>query len=104
MQPFLNSSKLEPMILIPLVENCFKHCDFDANLNAFVQIKLEIHEHQLVFSTQNSKNDANQQKDKTGGVGLQNIKKRLALKYAERHHLAIENEDELFSVKLDLQL
>jgi len=96
--------KIEPMILIPLVENCFKHCDFDANSSAFVQIKLEINEHQLVFSTQNSKNDANQQKDKTGGVGLQNIKKRLALKYAERHHLAIKNEDELFSVKLDLQL
>lgn len=96
--------KIEPMILIPLVENCFKHCDFDSNPEAFIQIRLDIVEQQLAFSTQNSKNDANQQKDKTGGVGLQNIKKRLALKYTDHHHLAIVNAEELFSVKLELAL
>lgn len=96
--------KIEPMILIPLVENCFKHCDFDSNPEAFIQIRLEIVGHQLIFNTQNSKNDANQQKDKTGGVGLQNIKKRLALKYADQHHLAIVNAANLFSTKLELEL
>lgn len=96
--------KIEPMILIPLVENCFKHCDFDSNPEAFIQIQLDIVGQQLVFNTQNSKNDANQQKDKTGGVGLMNIKKRLALKYADQHHLTIVNAEELFSVKLELAL
>jgi sensor histidine kinase YesM len=94
---------LEPMILIPLVENCFKHCDFDSNPDAFAQIRLGIREEQLQFETLNSKDDT-QQKDKTGGVGLQNIRKRLQLKYKDAYKLSILPGVDQFRVQLSLPL
>lgn len=94
---------IEPMMLIPLVENCFKHCDFDTNDDAFVRIELEADDQRLRFLTVNSKNDQLQQKDKVGGVGLENIRQRLALKYPQRHSLRVENQDRTFSVEMQLQ-
>jgi LytS/YehU family sensor histidine kinase len=91
------------MILIPLVENCFKHCDFDSNPDAFAQIRLGIREEQLQFETFNSKDDT-QQKDKTGGVGLQNIRKRLQLKYKDAYKLSILPGVDQFRVQLSLPL
>lgn len=96
--------RIEPMILIPLVENCFKHCDFDSNPNAFVELKVQLEENKLHFSSRNSKNDQDQQKDKTGGVGLQNIQKRLALKYPNQHQMTIENQTASFFVDLTIAL
>ncbi|MBV6654955.1 MAG: histidine kinase [Mameliella sp.] len=94
---------LEPMILIPLVENCFKHCNFDSNPDAFVRISLSVEADQLQFETLNSKDDS-QQKDKTGGVGLVNIRKRLDLKYDKHYDLEIFSEEHQFTVKLSLPL
>lgn len=96
--------KIEPMILIPLVENCFKHCDFDSNEDALVKIDLQVSDQALSFSTFNTKNQHDLQKDTTGGVGLKNIEKRLALKYAGRHRLQIEETDSSFSVQLHIKL
>ncbi|MEL6867869.1 MAG: histidine kinase [Bacteroidota bacterium] len=94
---------IEPMILIPLVENCLKHGDFNTNPNAFVAISLLAEKDHLWFKTHNSKNDADQQKDKTGGVGLQNIQKRLALKYPERHQFEQKAGETDFEVNLKLR-
>lgn len=95
---------IEPMMLIPLVENCFKHGDFDTNEAAFVKIKLTANDHELKFTCSNSKNDALQQKDKVGGVGLDNIRQRLALKYPNRHKLTVEKQEHLFQVAMKLRL
>ncbi|WP_299241945.1 sensor histidine kinase [uncultured Aquimarina sp.] len=92
--------KIEPMILIPLVENCVKHGDFDTNPDAFLKLKLTIKEHKIIFETTNTKIDSNQQKDKVGGVGIKNIKKRLALKYPESYELHCEENGNLFNVLL----
>jgi LytS/YehU family sensor histidine kinase len=99
-----NSVKIEPMILIPIVENCFKHCDFDSNEQAFVCIYLQLINGELHFKTVNSKDDRNQQKDRVGGVGLENIRKRLDLKYREKYALRIHNETDKFVVELDLKV
>ncbi len=93
---------IEPMILIPIVENCFKHCDFDTNEKAFVKIALNTTEKKVVFHTSNSKNDQNTQKDKVGGVGTENIQKRLELKYPDRHKLEIRDSGEVFEVDLEI--
>lgn len=99
-----NGVKIEPMILIPIVENCFKHCDFATNEQAFINIDLQIEKEHLHFKTINSKDDRNQQKDKIGGVGLENIRKRLVLKYRDQHQLKIKNETNAFEVHLNLKL
>lgn len=95
---------LEPMILIPIVENCFKHCDFETNEKAFVRIELRVVENGLHFSTVNSKNDSDQQKDDVGGVGLENIRKRLNLKYGDRYELNIINQPVQFKVQFTLNM
>ena len=97
-----NDEMIEPMILIPLVENCFKHCDFETNENAFVRIFLKRKNDQLFFKTQNSKNITDIQKDKIGGVGVENIRQRLALHYPLRHQFKIENKKEVFEVEVVL--
>lgn len=94
--------KLEPMILIPLVENCFKHCDFDTNDQAFVHLLLKYDGKTLQFKTLNTKNDQDKQKDQVGGVGLQNIEKRLALNYPGQHRLEVQDYGERFEVDLVL--
>ena len=92
---------LEPMILIPLVENCFKHCDFNSNPQAFIRLQLEVQESHFIFRTYNSKNNQ-LQKDHVGGVGLSNIKSRLELKYPDRFELSTNAGDDTFEVILRL--
>lgn len=103
-EEFPSELKIEPMILIPIVENCFKHCDFDTNPNAFVQIQLGVETGALSFSTYNSRDNTDLQKDTTGGVGLINIKKRLTLKYPAQHTLTIEKAPDSFRVHLKIKL
>ncbi len=95
--------EIEPMLLIPLVENCFKHGNFEQNPAAFAEIKLELNQGKLSFSTKNIM-DTNQQKDEVGGVGLSNIRKRLDLNYPDRHTFATKSDDGLFMVHLSLNL
>lgn len=96
--------KIEPMILIPIVENCFKHCDFDTNENAFINIDLIVDNNTLHFKTINTKNNQDIQKDKVGGVGLENIRKRLELKYKEGYQLTVNEKAAQFIVDLMLHI
>lgn len=95
---------IEPMLLIPIVENCFKHCDFDTNEKAFVKITLEVKGGKIRFSTLNSKNEANRQKDKVGGVGLENIRQRLDLKYPDQYQLEVRSTAITFELELALNV
>jgi len=100
----INGQKIEPMMLIPLIENALKHCDFDTNQKAYAKIVVQMVGDMLHFSTINSKNDANQQKDEVGGVGLKNIRKRLALNYPNQHELVINNLEYSFEVRLKIKV
>ncbi len=93
---------IDPMILIPLVENCFKHCDFETNENAFMKIESSLANGHLVFKTTNSKNDNDQQKDRTGGVGLSNIKKRLQLNHPGNFKLEVNDKKHIFETECHL--
>jgi sensor histidine kinase YesM len=100
----VNGWSLEPMMLIPLVENCCKHGDFEYNEQAFATIELKVSDGWLYFKTRNSKNEHDRQKDEVGGIGLDNIKRRLILKYPEQHQLEIWQDDTVFEVKLAIHL
>jgi two-component system, LytTR family, sensor kinase len=95
-----NDMSIEPMIFIPLVENCFKHCDFEINEKAFIDIALEVEKGALFFTTRNTYNAANTQKDKVGGVGLENIKQRLALRYKDNFDMRFSKQGDVFEVRL----
>jgi len=96
-----NGLTIGPMILIPLVENCCKHCDFDTNETAFAIITLKITEKEIILETKNSFHP-NANKDKVGGVGLINIQKRLQMLYPNKQNLQTEVKDNTFVVTLTL--
>ena len=96
--------QIEPMILIPLVENCFKHCDFEENDQAFIEMNLVLEKDQVSFTTRNTYNPDDQQRDKTGGVGLENIRHRLEMKYPERHQVMIKAGDGIFEIAVQMPL
>ncbi len=99
----LAGQSIEPMILIPLVENCFKHCDFETNPEAFVKIKVAVSKGSVIFTTHNSFDKADEQKDTVGGVGLANIRHRLSLRYPQRHTFEFEEKGGVFNVFLKIQ-
>lgn len=93
-----DEKQIAPMLLIPFVENAFKHGHLiDGFFKVDIQIKLI--ENQLQFSIKNTflKDDLKESKT---GIGLENIKKRLNLLYKNNHQLIIENQDSWYKVQL----
>lgn len=95
---------IEPMLLIPFVENAFKHGTGMIE-NAMIQIELTAAHDQLLFTVQNKYNpDSIEIKDKASGIGLTNVARRLNLLYKDKHQLLIEKANELFIVTLQINL
>lgn len=108
---------IEPMLLIPFVENAFKHGTGFISVStvdgsdkvlyniAEINIQLAVEKGVLKFSVQNRYDEnASAPKDKTSGVGLANVKRRLNLLYEKNHNLLIEKKGGWFSVLLQLNL
>ena len=92
-----------PLLFIPFVENAFKHSRIENLKDGFIDIKLEFQDNELIFKVKNSIFKNKFTKDKMGGVGLENIKKRLNLLYLNnQHHLTINHSDYEFDVCLKL--
>lgn len=92
---------IEPLLLLPLVENALKHSDLDTNPDAaYLHILLRSTERQLFFQVKNSFDPTNVQKDAVGGVGLENIRQRLALNYPGRHRFEARAEGAAFVAEL----
>ncbi|MBA4165980.1 MAG: histidine kinase [Chitinophagaceae bacterium] len=95
---------IEPMLLIPFVENAFKHGIGRIDKPAiFITLKQE--QGTLDFHVKNKFNAAmNEMKDKDSGIGLTNVKKRLELLYDDKYSLELKVNDEWFDIKLNLVL
>ena len=87
-----------PLVFIPFVENAFKH-GVSYNKPSVIDISIEKKDDRLVFHSSNTKNNV---KHEFGGVGLNNVTKRLELIYGNDYTLDIKDEDETYSVTLDL--
>ena len=104
----IKDKKIAPMLLLCFIENAFKH---GANKN-IGQIKIDIdfivENDFLHFKITNpipAKPHHSQQENYTGGIGLENVKKRLALGYRkEEYNLKIEEKNNLFIVTLKIRL
>lgn len=95
---------LEPMLLIPFVENAFKHGTGMIE-QAQIDIELSAEKDNLQFKVQNRYNPASEEiKDKASGIGLVNVQRRLDLLYSGNHRLTIQKEDHLFTVLLQIHL
>lgn len=104
-----NPARIEPMLLIPFVENAFKH-GTGFIYQPVIDILLSVQNDELVFKVKNkcNKNEA-ELKDTASGIGLQNVSRRLSLLYGREHTLEIYKETDLgnniwFQVSLKLKL
>ncbi len=92
---------IPPMILIPFIENAFKHAENKKAENA-INIKIDIEEEKFIFKCENSYSHNTQIKPEYSGLGSELIKKRLSLLYPGKHKLTITNNNELYKVELSL--
>ncbi len=100
-----NNFNIAPLIILPFVENAFKHGVSNFPGIATVRIKISLTENNLIFNIRNTKNpNIEKEKNYSKGIGLSNVKKRLDLMYPEKYILAINDKTETFSVNLTLQL
>jgi sensor histidine kinase YesM len=97
----LPNIKILSFSLIPFVENAFKHGDFQ-RAEIPVRISMGTSSAYFVFKIENAVKL--QQKDNTGGIGLENTRKRLSLFYDNAHRLDIREIDGLFKIELKIPL
>jgi len=93
---------LEPMLLVPFVENAFKHGTGDID-NPEIGIALISDDKMLYFRVSNKFNPAEIHKDDSHGIGLNNVKRRLALLYPGMHQLSIRQDENYYTVNLQIQ-
>jgi len=99
-----NGLYIAPLLLLPLVENCFKHGTSNMIDQPWVSLHLSLENEWMTMKLVNgkAKNSSNDKENK--GIGLQNVRKRLELIYPDKHNFAITNDEEVFIVQLKLQL
>ncbi len=97
--------KIAPTLLIPFVENAFKH-GLDIQTQSFIHIKLELRANELCFEVKNSKHHLKKTEfeKKYSGIGLENVKKRLHLIYPNQYNLDIKDDEHIFYVQLKINL
>ncbi|MCD8739737.1 histidine kinase [Mucilaginibacter roseus] len=95
---------IDPMLLIALVENAFKHGTGE-NEHASIYISLSIDEHTdtLNFTAINSFIESFERSDRNG-IGLKNLRRRLDILYPQKYNLRIENNGMLFTARLSINL
>lgn len=94
--------KIAPFLLLPLVENCFKHVSTDPESDKKIRIKCQRTGNVFKFETCNTINAVDQQRDK--GIGLENLKRRVELMYPGKHALHICPSKNTFTVVLNLTI
>jgi two-component system, LytTR family, sensor kinase len=92
---------VEPLLFINFVENAYKHSNIDEP-GAWIKINWQIANRQILFECSNTFNSS-LQKDATTGIGLPNIRQRLALAHPQ-HQLTITEQDNIYAVKLLIPL
>lgn len=92
--------QIAPMLLIPFVENAFKHGSL---IEGFlrIEIKITVVKNTLNFSIRNTFVE-HEKETVNGGIGLENIRKRLELNYKENYSLNISKEDKWYFVELSI--
>lgn len=93
---------ITPFLLLPIVENCFKHVSQWADRENEICIECSQQKNTFLLNTSNSMQDTNDHHP--CGIGLKNIQKQLELIYPGAHQLAIRQTKERFELSLQLEL
>jgi two-component system LytT family sensor kinase len=96
--------KIAPMLLIPFVENAFKHSNIQNIAESFINISIHSKADSVIFEIENSFKNGPVSKDGVGGIGIRNVRKRLSLLYPDSHMLEIIENNDTFKVKLKMNV
>jgi LytS/YehU family sensor histidine kinase len=95
--------QVPPLLLIPLVENAFKHGVSETRLQPFVDIRLRAGQGHLEFHVRNSSEQHPESASTKESIGLSNLRRQLQLLYKE-YHLSVEQRETEFSATLTINL
>lgn len=98
--------QISPLLLIPFVENSFKHGNHYDKEKGWVKIRIKNQDKLLILEVSNSvsAHPEKSQKDKVGGVGMENVKKRLSLLYPGKHDLVLKMDKFSYTSTLKIHL
>jgi LytS/YehU family sensor histidine kinase len=95
-----SNREIAPLLLINIIENCFKHSNVETNSNGFLDIDISIEESQLIVHTRNTFS----QKQKKKGIGIQNLIGQLKHHYPNTHTLEFDTKNGIFDIKLSIEM
>lgn len=97
----INRCMVPPMIFESFVNNAFKYTDI--NNNGFIRILIHCKPEEIIFSCENSIDPRAKERVKSTGKGMVNTQNRLQLHYKDKHKLEVNQENNIFKVKLLLK-
>jgi two-component system LytT family sensor kinase len=99
--------RIAPLLFVPFLENAFKHGASVSSANPYIRLHLHVDEgHILHFRSENllEEPEALEVAESHGGIGLENVRKRLQLLHKGRHDLQITEQDGTYVVSLSIDL
>ncbi|WP_168731302.1 sensor histidine kinase [Robertkochia marina] len=97
-----NDHNIAPLLLLPFVENCFKHGASKMIDHPWINIKAELTQETFSIKLRNGKKNKVSAGKERMGTGIENVRRRLALLYPGRHTLEIRDEEDVFMVNLQI--
>jgi sensor histidine kinase YesM len=97
-----SSQEIAPLLLLPFIENAFKHGASETRHQSFIYIDISLNNGNLAFSVQNSK-DSDEHRELKENIGLGNVRRQLQLMYPV-HSLSLKNENGHFLAELTINL
>ncbi|ULQ54917.1 histidine kinase [Flavihumibacter rivuli] len=97
----LGQQQVYPLLFMPLVENAFKYVGGE---QPFIAIRAALEQDRIVMQVTNSLPDVSfRSLQKKGGIGLENVKRRLELLYPDTHELLVEENDSSYSATIKIK-
>lgn len=95
---------IAPLLLLPLVENCFKHGASKMIHKPWINIKATLDQRNFAITLMNGKKHVSSAHPNRLGTGIENVRRRLDLLYPNRHTLEIKEDPDVFIVDLTIEL
>jgi len=91
---------IAPLLILPFVENCFKHGTSTILTHPWISIELKLSGDRLLMKFVNGKSEIGS--ENIGGIGIENVRRRLELLYPDSHRLNIISEEDVYIVNLEI--
>lgn len=99
-----NDLYIAPLLLLPLVENCFKHGTSTMLEQPWISLQITLDKNEMQMKLINGKTAEKADESKKPGIGISNVEKRLSLLYPKKHEFTITSDPDVFIIDLKIEL